>query len=478
MTTLKTEAFIGGQWVGGDSTFSVTNPYNGELLANVKDCSASDALQAVESAGRAFETWRTATVPEKVSALLKIKEELLARKDELALIITKENGKPLAEAKGEVAFAASFFQWFAEEARRSYGDVIPSPSGNKRLSTLRQPIGVVALITPWNFPLAMLARKIAPALAAGCTCVVKPAEDTPLIALAFAQVVENTGLLPGVVNVIPCSRRNAQEVGSALCSSKEVRLLAFTGSTAVGKLLYAQCGGSLKRLAMELGGNAPFIVFPSADLSKAIEGAMTSKFRNTGQACVASNRFIIHSSMVDKFVDALKKRMSDTLVLGDGLQDGVNLGPLINESQFQRLKEIVSRSVEKGAKVVCGGKPGKFSFLYEPTILTDVTPGMPAFDEEIFGPVVSITIFSREDEAVALANKSEHGLAGFFYTEDLGQAVRVAERLEVGMVGVNESLVSTCEAPFGGVKMSGFGKEGSRHGLDDYTELKYICLGL
>lgn len=457
------------------AVFPVLCPATGATIATVADCTAQDAVRAVDAADAAQASWSRSPVSERVAVLRRLSAELLTRRASIAALLTKENGKPLAEATGEVGFAASFFDWFAEEARRSYGDTIPSPSPSKRMLTVRQPVGVTALITPWNFPIGMIGRKVAAALAAGCTCVIKPAEDTPLVALAFAQVVEACGVPQGVVNVVPCSRANAPAVGAIFCSAPSVRMLSFTGSSDVGKVLAERCGAALKRVALELGGDAPFVVFPSADMARAVQGAMDSKFRNTGQTCVTANRFLVQRAVVAPFIRGLREAMAG-LVMGDGMKGGVTQGPLINSRQHARLCRIVSLSVQQGAKVLVGGTPGEGLF-YPPTILVDVTPDMPVVKEEIFGPVVAIMEFDTEEEALQLANATDKGLAGFFFTSDLNQAIRVSERMEVGMVGVNEGLVSTCEAPFGGVKHSGVGKEGSRHGLDEYTNIKYICIG-
>ncbi|XP_037777107.1 succinate-semialdehyde dehydrogenase, mitochondrial-like [Penaeus monodon] len=475
---IPTKAYVSGGWsAGGGGTFPVLDPANGAEIAQVADCTPEDVATAVDAASRAFGTWRLTSPKERAAILLRIRDGLNANKEAIATILTRENGKPKGEAAGEIGFAASFFEWFAEEGRRQYGETVPSPAASKRLVTVRQPVGVAALITPWNFPIGMIGRKVAAALAAGCTCVIKPAEDTPLTALAFAKVCEEAGVPAGVVNVLPCSRSRVQAVGAALCDSPKVQALSFTGSTAVGQWLYQRCGSTVKKLSLELGGDAPFIVFPSANIGKAVEGAMASKFRNTGQTCVTANRIFVHESVHDEFVKQFAEAMDKELKSGHGLEKGVNQGPIINQRQFDRLVKMTEESIAAGAQVVRGGRPGGGLF-YPPTLLTGVTLSMPVAKEEIFGPVAAILKFREEEGVVRLANATNKGLAGYFYTGDVSQAWRVAEALEVGMVGVNEPMVSTCEAPFGGVKQSGLGKEGSLHGLDEYTHLKYICFGV
>ncbi|XP_069162631.1 succinate-semialdehyde dehydrogenase, mitochondrial [Procambarus clarkii] len=472
------EAYIGGSWrAGRGGTFPVHDPATGQTIASVADCTVDDLHEAIEAASKAYSRWRLTTVKERATLLLKVRDGLLASKDAIATTLTRENGKPRAEAAGEVGFSASFFEWFAEEARRQYGETIPSSVPSKRMVTIRQPVGVAALITPWNFPIAMLARKVSAALAAGCTCVIKPAEDTPLVALAFAKVCQEVGVPDGVVNVVPCSRGRVQELGAALCTSPDVKILSFTGSTVVGQWLYSRCGATVKRVSLELGGDAPFIVFPSAELEAAVTGVMAAKFRNTGQTCVTANRIFVHESIHDDFVSRLAQAMDQQLKMGSGLDPAVTQGPLINSRQLHRLEQMVQESVRLGAEVVRGGA-AHGGLYYTPTLLTAVTPDMPLAKQEIFGPVAPIIKFTTEEEVVTLANTTDRGLAGYFYSNDMSQVWRVAEALEVGMVGVNEALVSTCEAPFGGFKHSGLGKEGSKHGLDEYTQLKYICFGV
>lgn len=477
MASLITRAWIGGQWINGrGGTFSVTDPATGDEIASVADCTVEDVHTAIEAASAAYEGWRRKNVKERAAVLLKVRDGLL-QKNTLATILSRENGKPLGEAEGEVGFAASFFEWFAEESRRQYGETIPSAVPSKRMITVRQPVGVAALITPWNFPIGMIGRKVAAALAAGCTCVLKPAEDTPLTALYFAKVCEQAGVPVGVVNVVPCSREKVQEVGAALCASPLVQVVSFTGSTGVGQWLYSRCGPTVKKLALELGGNAPFIVFPSADLTRAVKGALAAKFRNTGQTCVTANRIFVHESIHDEFVSRFASAMDAELKTGRGLDRSNNLGPIINQRQFDRLVKIVKDTVSAGAKTVRGGL-ALGGLFYAPTLLTGVTMDMPAATEEIFGPVAAIIPFQKEEEVIRLANTTDKGLAGYFYSNDLSQVWRVAEALDSGMVGVNEPMVSTCEAPFGGVKQSGLGKEGSKYGLDEFTHLKYICFGI
>ncbi|XP_050718624.1 succinate-semialdehyde dehydrogenase, mitochondrial-like [Eriocheir sinensis] len=475
---LVTRAWVGGKWVmGRGGTFPVMDPATGDEIAKVADCTVEDVNAAIEAAAAAFEAWRRREVKERAAILLKVRDCLLQDKEYIATILSRENGKPFAEAAGEVGFAASFFEWFAEESRRQYGETIPSPVSSKRMITIRQPVGVAALITPWNFPIGMIGRKVAAALAAGCTCVVKPAEDTPLTALLFAKACERAGVPAGAVNVVPCSRERVQEVGAALCDSPRVQALSFTGSTAVGQWLYSRCGPSIKKLSLELGGDAPFIVFPSAELTRAVEGLMAAKFRNTGQTCVTANRIFVHESIHDEFVSRYAAAMDAELKTGCGLDKGINQGPIINKRQFDRLVKMVNDSVKAGAKTVRGGLTAGGLF-YTPTLLTGVTMDMPVATNEIFGPVAAIIKFQTEEEVIRLANTTDRGLAGYFYSNDVSQVWRVAEALEVGMVGVNEPMISTCEAPFGGVKTSGLGKEGSKHGLDEYTHLKYICFGI
>lgn len=479
MDVVRTEAFIDGRWTAAAAAFDVLDPAGGSSIAGVSDCGAGHAADAVAAAARALPAWSKLTAKARAAYLHRIKELMIQHRSHLATVLTRENGKPLKEAEGEVTFAASFFDWFAEEGRRCYGDHIPAPVDGKRLLTVREPVGVAALITPWNFPIAMLGRKAAPALAAGCTCVVKPAEDTPLSALLFAQICEEAGLPAGVVNVVPCSRENAPQVGSTLCRSPSVAAVSFTGSTAVGQLLYEQCGVGIKRLALELGGDAAFVVFESADLPLAIQGLMAAKFRNTGQTCVSANRILVQRSVFQQVVELLTKAMDEQLVVGPGLEASSTQGPLVNERQVRRVEALVADAVAAGARVVRGGRRHRRlgGLYYEPTLLVDVRLDMDVWRQEVFGPVAALMAFDDERQALDVANDTQRGLAGYVYTNDLRQAWRVAQAMDVGLLGVNDGLVSTCEAPFGGVKLSGFGKEGSRHGLDEFTNVKLISFG-
>jgi len=472
----KTQGFINGEWVDSISgdTFEVRNPFNNELIETVADCGTEDTELAIEKAFNTFKDWRKTTPKDRSVYLRKIGDLLLEHKDVLAALMTKEQGKPLAEAAGEVAFSAGFFHYFSEECKRPDGEMIPSSVPGKQYITLREPLGVAAMVLPWNFPLGMPARKVAAALAAGCTCVVKPAEDTPLISLAFAQLTNLAGVPAGVVNVVPCSRRKVQEVGSLLCQSPRVAILSFTGSTEVGKHLYSLCGQSVKRVALELGGNAPFIVFRSADVDLAVRSLMAAKYRNSGQTCVTANRIMVHKEVYEEFLEKFKES-SSTLKVGNGAEAGTTQGPIINEKQLARVVGIVAKSLEEGARLEMGGKTEGCCYL--PTILTNITPNMTCWKEEIFGPVAAIASFDREEEAVEEANNSDRGLAGYFFSEDYSQIWRVAKQLEMGMVGINDVGISTPETPFGGYKTSGIGKEGSKHGLDEYSNLKLLDMG-
>jgi succinate-semialdehyde dehydrogenase/glutarate-semialdehyde dehydrogenase len=471
---LRTGHYIGGEWYEGASTYPVLDPATGEVIAQVAKGGAAEATQAIAAAERAFPAWRSLTAKERSARVKRWGELMLEHRDALAALLTREQGKPLAEARGEVGYAASFFEWFAEEAKRAYGDVIPSPNPNAKIIVTREPVGVVAAITPWNFPLAMITRKAGPALAAGCTMVLKPSEETPLSALALAVLAEKAGIPPGVFNVVS---GDAVAIGGALTESDVVRKLSFTGSTRVGKLLAKQSADTLKKLSLELGGNAPFIVFDDADLDAAVQGAMASKFRNTGQTCVCVNRFYVQDGIYDAFTLALAQAARKMRV-GNALQGDVEQGPLINQAALTKVEAHVADALQKGAKVLTGAKPHALGgTFYEPTVLVDASSSMLIAQEETFGPVAACFRFKTEDEAVAAANATPFGLSAYFYTRDLARAWRVGEALESGMVGINEGILSTEVAPFGGVKQSGLGREGSKYGLDEYTELKYMMMG-
>ena len=473
---LKTQACIDGRWTDSDdgSTFSVENPATGETLADVASCGAAETRRAIEAAERAMLEWRKRSAKERAAVLRRWFELMMDAQEDLARILTAEQGKPLAEARGEIAYGASYIEWFAEEAKRIYGDTIPAPSGDKRIVVIKQPVGVVACITPWNFPNAMLTRKIAPALAAGCAVVCKPANATPLSALAFAELAERAGVPAGVVNII--AGRTA-EIGGELTGNPIVRKLTFTGSTPVGKKLMAACSETVKRTSMELGGNAPFIVFDDADLDAAVAGALICKYRNAGQTCVCANRILVQDGVYDEFAARLAGE-AKKFKLGDGSADGVTMGPLINEGAANDVLGFIDDAVAKGASVVAGGGRSSLGTCFvEPTVLTNVDSGMRVFSEEIFGPVAPLFRFGTEDEAIAMANDTEFGLACYFYSRDVGRIWRVAEGLEYGIVGINEGIISNEMAPFGGVKESGQGREGSKYGLDDYLEIKYMCMG-
>jgi len=472
---LKTDALIGGAWVAGSSRFDVTDPATGQTLADVANLGSADAEAAIEAANRAWPLWRAKTAKERATVMMKWFNLLHQHADDLARIMTAEQGKPLAEARGEVVYGASFLEWFAEEARRIYGETIPANDPNKRFLVIKQPIGVCAAITPWNFPIAMITRKVAPALAAGCTVVIKPAEATPLSALAVAELAQRAGMPSGVLNVLTADAEQSIAIGRVLCASDTVRHLSFTGSTEVGRILAAQCAPSIKKLSLELGGNAPFIVFDDADIDSAVEGAMVSKYRNAGQTCVCANRFYVQAGVYDAFVEKLAARAS-ALKVGNGFDAGVAQGPLIDAAALGKVAAHVADATSRGARVVTGGSPVGERF-FAPTVLADVTGDMLCAREETFGPVAPVFRFETEDEAVQLANATEFGLASYFYSRDVGRIFRVGEALEYGMVGVNTGLISTAEVPFGGVKQSGLGREGARQGVDDYVELKYLCLG-
>ena len=468
---LRTQCLIDGQWVGSEQTIAVTNPATGAHIATVPRFGAVQARQAIEAANRAWPAWRARTAKERAALLRRWYELILANQEDLARIMTTEQGKPLAEARGEIAYAASFIEWFSEEGKRVYGDTIPAPLGSQRIVVTKEPIGVCAAITPWNFPAAMITRKAGPALAAGCTMVVKPASQTPLTALALAALAERAGIPAGVLSVVTGA---AGEIGTELATNPLVRKLTFTGSTEVGRTLMQQSAATIKKVSMELGGNAPFIVFEDADLDAAVEGALVSKYRNAGQTCVCANRLYVHAKVYDAFAQKLVAAVQ-AMPVGDGLQDGVRIGPLIDAKAVAKVQEHIADAVAKGARVLAGGKPHALGqSFFEPTVLADVTQDMAVAREETFGPLAPLFRFETEDEVVAMANDTEFGLASYFYARDLGRVWRVAERLEYGMVGVNTGLISNEVAPFGGVKQSGVGREGSHYGIEDYLVVKYI----
>ncbi len=474
---LRDRAYVGGRWTAADSgdAFAVRNPADGAEIGRVPDMGAAETRRAVEAAEAALPAWRARTAKERSGVLRRWYELMLEHSEDLARLMTAEQGKPLAESRGEVAYGASFVEWFAEEAKRVYGDVIPPHAAGKRLITLKQPVGVFAAITPWNFPVAMITRKVAPGLAAGCTAVVKPAEDTPLSALALAELGERAGLPAGVLNVVTSARPAV--AGGELTGNPAVRMLSFTGSTEIGKLLMRQCAGTVKKLSLELGGNAPFIVFDDADLDAAVAGAMASKYRNAGQTCVCANRILVQESVYDAFADKLVEAAS-SLKVGRGDGDGVTIGPLINDDALAKVERLVADAIDRGAQALIGGqRSGAGATFYQPTVLAGVTPDMAITHEEIFGPVAPLVPFRDEREAIAIANDTPYGLAAYFYARDVGRVWRVAESLEYGIVGVNEGLISTEVAPFGGVKESGIGREGSRYGIEEFLEVKYLCLG-
>ena len=474
---MRQQAYIGGRWLDADdgTTLAVHNPSSGELLGRVPSMGAAETGRAIAAAQDAWPAWRDQLAAERADVLRRWHDLVREHREDLARLLTAEQGKPLAEARGEIDYAASFLEWYAEEARRICGEAIPSPWAGRRVLTLRQPIGVCAAITPWNFPSAMLTRKAGAAIAAGCTVVAKPASATPFSALALAALAEEAGLPAGVLNVITGP---AEAIGAELTANPLVRMLSFTGSTETGKRLMADCAGTVKRVALELGGNAPFIVFDDADLEQAVQGALASKYRNTGQTCVCANRLLIQDGIYDAFAARLAERVA-ALKVGDGMEEGVQLGPLINEEAVAKVEAHIADAVGRGARVLVGGRRHALGrSFFEPTVLADVTPDMRVCREETFGPVAPLLRFHTEAEAIRLANASESGLAAYFYARDLGRVWRVAETLEYGMVGVNAGVISTAVAPFGGVKQSGLGREGGREGIAEYLETKYVCLGL
>ncbi|HAU4908901.1 TPA: NAD-dependent succinate-semialdehyde dehydrogenase [Aeromonas hydrophila] len=477
LSLIKSLAYIDGRWceAGGGRRFEVHNPATGQVITQVPDMDEGDTRRAIAAAHAAQPGWAALTAKERSNRLYAWFELIMANQEELARIMTCEQGKPLAEAKGEVAYGASFIQWFAEEGKRAYGRTIPGFSSDRRLATIKQPVGVVAAITPWNFPIAMITRKAGPALAAGCTIVIKPAAETPLCALALAALAEQAGIPAGVINIV--TSHQAAAVGNELCNNKTVRKLSFTGSTRIGKLLMRQCADTMKKLSLELGGNAPFIVFDDADLDAAIAGALASKYRNAGQTCVCANRILVQAGIYDAFAEKLTAAVK-AFKVGDGMSEGTQIGPLINPAAASKVAELVKQATVAGAELLLGGEAHPAGPLfYQPTILGKVDKTNPILQEEIFGPVAPLVRFDTEAEAIALANDTPYGLAAYFYGRDIARVWRVAEQLEYGMVGINEGIISTELAPFGGIKESGLGREGAAEGLEEYLETKYLCFG-
>ena len=467
--------WLAGQWVGADSgeTFAVTNPANGEVIAEVPMMGSAETERAIEASAAAQKSWKALTAQARAIILKRWFDLIILHREDLAQLLTAEQGKPLAEARGEITYGASFIEWFAEEAKRVYGEVIPAPMGDRRLLVLKQPIGVTAAITPWNFPIAMITRKAGPALAAGCSMIIKPAEQTPLCAIALAVLAEEAGIPGGVLQVLTGDPR---QIGTVLCASPVVTKLSFTGSTEVGRILMRQCADTIKKLSLELGGNAPFIVFDDADIDAAVEGALISKFRNAGQTCVCANRLFVQDGVFGEFAKKLAVKVSE-LKVGAGTLDGITQGPLIDDAAIEKVESHIADAIAKGAKVIQGGKPHALGgTFFEPTVLADVSPDAMIFREETFGPVAPLFRFKTDDEVVELANRTEFGLASYFFSRDIGRIWRVAEALEYGMVGVNTGLISNEVAPFGGIKQSGLGREGSHHGIDEYLEIKYVCM--
>jgi succinate-semialdehyde dehydrogenase/glutarate-semialdehyde dehydrogenase len=475
-TLLRQLCYVDGAWKKADSgaSIDVTDPATDEVLGSVPKFLGPETRQAIAAAKRAFPAWAAKTAGERATILRRWNDLMLANADDLALIMTLEQGKPLAESKGEVAYSASFIEWFAEEGKRIYGDVIPSHAADKRIVVLKQPVGVVCAITPWNFPSAMIGRKAGPALAAGCTFVCKPATQTPFSALALGELAHRAGIPPGVFNVITGS---AREIGAEMTSSPDVAKLTFTGSTEIGRQLLAQCAPTIKKVSMELGGNAPFIVFDDADLDAAVEGAIASKYRNTGQTCVCANRLYVQAGVYDAFVEKLATAVAK-LKVGPGIEPGVTQGPLIDQAAVEKMKEHIADALAKGGRLVAGGKPHKLGHtFFEPTLIANATQDMLVAKEETFGPLAPVIRFDTDADAIRMANDTEVGLAAYFYARDVGRVWRVAEAIESGIVGINTGIISTAVAPFGGVKQSGLGREGSKYGIDDYLEIKYLCLG-
>ncbi len=473
----RDRCYVNGEWIEADDgrTVPVTNPVDGEVIGTVPDCGAAETRKALLAAEAALPRWRALSARERGVKMRTWFDLMMANQEDLALIMTTEQGKPLSESRGEIAYAASFIEWFAEEGRRAYGDVIPQHQADKRIVVIKQPIGVCVAITPWNFPSAMIARKAGAALAAGCTMVVKPALETPYSALALCELAEQAGIPPGVLSVVT---GDAKSIGGEMTSSPIVRKLSFTGSTEIGRLLMKQCASTVKKVSLELGGNAPFLVFDDADLDAAVEGAIASKYRNTGQTCVCSNRFLVQNGIYDQFAHRLAEAVARQLKVGNGLDEGITQGPLINEAAVEKVESHIADALGKGAKVATGGARHVLGgTFFQPTVLTDVTPAMDVAREETFGPVAPLFRFDSEEEGVQMANDTEYGLASYLYTRELSRAWRVAEALEYGMVGINTGLISTAIAPFGGVKSSGIGREGSKYGIEEYLEIKYMCIG-
>ncbi|WP_213777961.1 NADP-dependent succinate-semialdehyde dehydrogenase [Caballeronia sp. dw_276] len=476
-TLLRHAAFIDGEWQGADNnaTFEVTDPATGESLGTVPNMGTAETRRAIDAANKAWPAWRKKTAKERAAIMRRWYDLMLENADDLAMILTREQGKPLAEAKGEIGYAASFIEWFAEEGKRVSGDTLASPAADKRIVVTKEPIGVCAAITPWNFPAAMITRKVGPALAAGCPIVVKPAEATPFSAFAMAVLAERAGVPKGVLNIVT---GDPKAIGAELTSNPVVRKLSFTGSTQVGRLLMAQSAPTVKKVSLELGGNAPFIVFDDADIDAAVEGALASKYRNSGQTCVCTNRFYVHDRVYDAFAAKLSAAV-EKLKVGNGVDSGVLLGPLINDAAVRKVESHIHDAVEKGARVLSGGKRHALGHgFFEPTVLADVTPDMLVSKEETFGPLAPLFRFSSDEDVIGMANDTEFGLAAYFYSRDIGRIWRVAEALEYGMVGINTGLISNEVAPFGGVKQSGLGREGSRYGIDDYLVIKYLCMAV
>ncbi len=476
MSLFRQQAYVDGAWIDADSgeTIEVTNPATGEVLGTVPKLGAAETRRAIEAANRAWGAWRAKTGKERAVILRKWYDLMMANQEDLAILMTLEQGKPLAESRGEIVYGASFVEWFAEEAKRVYGDTIPQHQPDKRIIVIKQPIGVVAAITPWNFPNAMITRKCAPALAAGCPVVIKPATATPYSAYALAELADRAGLPAGILNIVTGA---SGAIGGELTGNPIVRKLSFTGSTEVGKILMKQCAETVKKVSMELGGNAPFLVFDDADLDAAVEGAMMSKFRNAGQTCVCANRILVQDSVYDAFAAKLATAVK-ALKVGDGLEEGVSQGPLIDQAAVEKVEEHLSDATGKGAQVMTGGaRHERGGTFFQPTVLTEVTPDMKVTQEETFGPLAPLFRFKTDEEAIALANDTEFGLASYFYARDLGRVWRIAEALESGIVGINTGIISTEVAPFGGVKESGVGREGSKYGMDDFLEIKYLCMG-